>query len=534
MTVGRTLQRWIDLHTELLSLARDNWDEPRLELLRARIANSREQETAVNVRRVGSLAVRRMMQLTPAERRAASDYAMFLRDRPSYTGSDYDQELYRAREKAFRNGAAKAFPAIAVTNLVIRRVAPLAADTADLVVIDEASQCDIPSALPLLYRGRRALVIGDPNQLQHISQLKPDDDVRLRKGVGLNQEDDHRFAYASRSVFDLARSVVGSGARFVQLREHFRSREEIIGFSNQQFYGGDMTVETDYRQRPLVTSDRPVTWRDVKGVTERPPNGGAYNDAEVEAVVELVEKIVNKTAARPELSCTLGVVTPFREQANRIRRLAEQQIDVADLQRIGFAADTAFRYQGDERDIIIFSPVIARNARDSAKWFVGGDSNLFNVAVTRARSEMHIVGDMTACANAGSSFLSAFVKYVEGLRPAPVESGPFQSIWEDKFHAALRGAGINTISQYRFDQYALDLAIPDACLDIEIDGEYYHRNLDGSRVLSDLKRDTRLTSRGWTVKRFWVYELQHDMARCVREIQETLANQQGGDKPCHP
>ena len=61
-------------------------------------------------------------------------------------------------------------------------------------------------------------------------------------------------------------------------------------------------------------------------------------------------------------------------------------------------------------------------------------------------------------------------------------------------------------------------------IDIEIDCEYYHQNLDGSRVHADLKRDTHLTTRGWHVKRFWVYELQSNLDRCVREIKGVLTS----------
>jgi hypothetical protein len=48
---------------------------------------------------------------------------------------------------------------------------PLAPEMFDLVIIDEASQCDIPSAIPLLYRSKKAVIIGDPNQLRHVATL---------------------------------------------------------------------------------------------------------------------------------------------------------------------------------------------------------------------------------------------------------------------------------------------------------------------------------------------------------------------------
>ena len=527
---ARTLTQWVDQQRELLDLADKNWREPRVEVLHARIAHSRGRAIEVSVTQADALAQRRLMNLTPVQRRAASDYATLLRALGNnYGGDDIRQELRRASGEAFQEGVAEAFPAIAVTNLSVRHAVPLAGNAVDLVVIDEASQCDIASALPVLHRGKRALVIGDPNQLRHISHLRPADDARLLSNAGLHPVGDQRFAYSGNSLFDLARTVVGSGARFTELREHYRSRAEIIDFSNKEFYGDYMSVETDYGQRPLVSSTGPVAWRDVQGETVRPPNGGAFNDAEAQAVVNLIEEIAGKTADRPELRPSLGVVTPFRQQANRIQNLVESSIDAAELQRLEFTADTAHRYQGDEKDIVVFSPVISRNARDSAVRFVGSAPNLFNVAITRARSELHVVGDMTACAGSGIPFLARFVSYVEWLRagrPTEDASGPFESQWEKVFFEALKNAGVSCLPQYRFDQYKLDLAIPDERIDIEIDGEVYHRNPDGGQALSDLRRDTRLASRGWRVKRFWVYELKSDLDRCVREVQELLANEQ--------
>ena len=63
------------------------------------------------------------------------------------------------------------FPCWAVTSLAARGRVPFTAGHFDLVVIDEASQCDIASALPLLFRAKRSVIIGDPQQLRHITAL---------------------------------------------------------------------------------------------------------------------------------------------------------------------------------------------------------------------------------------------------------------------------------------------------------------------------------------------------------------------------
>ena len=350
LVIAQTLAKWIDLQNELLRLVDQNWNEPRIEILRARIANGQERAVELNIQYVDALMKRRLKNLTAGQRRAVGDYVNHLRAlHNDFAGEDLRRELGKASEKAFRDGVARAFPAIAVTNLSIRRAIPLTRDVVGLVVIDEASQCDIASALPLLYRGKRALVIGDPNQLSHIAHLNATDDRRLLNNAGLDPIGDLRFQYPINSVFDLARTTVGSGSRFVHLLDHYRSREEIIGFSNKEFYGNVLNIHTDYQRLSSSGSAQPVMWHDVKGETVRPPSGSAYNLAEAQEVVALVQNIVERTVNRQEQRISLGVVTPFRQQANEIRRSIESKIDTAQLRRLNFAVDTAHLYQGDER-----------------------------------------------------------------------------------------------------------------------------------------------------------------------------------------
>ncbi|MCI0597471.1 AAA domain-containing protein, partial [Candidatus Parcubacteria bacterium] len=339
--------------------------------------------------------------------------------------------------------------------------------------------------------------------------------------------DDQRFLYSINSLFELARSVVGTGAKFVNLLEHYRSRAEIIGFSNKKFYGGKLSVWTDYRRLRGAGHPDSLVWHDVVGEVVRPSAGSAYNLDEAKAIVALIEEIIGKISAHgDDYSVSLGVVTPFREQANKIRDLVEQKIDAAQLRKLDFTVDTAHKYQGDERDIMIFSPVVSRKIQQRSLGFLGNTVNLFNVAITRARAELHIVGDRVACAQTGISHLSEFVKYVEELEPENKNKsgGKFESPWEEVLYDALAREGIRTTSQYPLYQYRLDLAVFDSeiPIDIEIDGEMWHRDIDGGRLLSDLKRDQHLIMHGWQVKRFWVYQLQNDLERCVQEIKEML------------
>ena len=97
------------------------------------------------------------------------------------------------------------------------------------------------------------------------------------------------------------------------------------------------------------------------------------------------------------------------------------------------------------------------------------------------------------------------------------------SDWEKGLYTALFDAGIKTIPQYPADRYSLDLALlqPNGRkLDIEIDGEMYHRNWNKELCYRDQLRNQRLFELGWDVKRFWVYQVRDDLSWCVQQVQD--------------
>src|SRR4029079_1641870 len=119
-------------------------------------------------------------RMGPEHRKLLGDYSALLQ--MIVSASDHDRQLGRGILRRYY----QLFPQIAtilscwaVTSLSARGRVPFDPNFFDLLVIDEASQCDIASALPLLYRARRVVVIGDPMQLRHISTLKKQQDQQL-------------------------------------------------------------------------------------------------------------------------------------------------------------------------------------------------------------------------------------------------------------------------------------------------------------------------------------------------------------------
>lgn len=483
-------------------------------------------------------------RLTSAQRRDVADYATALE---LMIGADagrvHSSVKQRARE--LQSKVTSLFSCWAVTSLAARGRIPLEAGYFDLVVIDEASQCDIASALPLLFRAKRSAIIGDPMQLRHISALTKPRDSELQYKHGLV---DARLSwmYSVSSLFDLAASFVPSEG-IINLRDHHRSHADIVGFSNEAFYEGRLRVATRYKQlkRPSA-AQAGVVWQDVRGSVSRPREGGAQNPEEARAVVDaLVDLLVTRGYGG-----TVGVVTPFRAQAQLLQSLIRSRKELEDVAvRAELLVDTVHKFQGDERDVMFFSPVVSSGILPGALGFLRSNGNLFNVAITRARGLLHVVGDRGAAGSCGVDYLEKFVIYVSSLdvsrdsenEVVPAVAGPDYppvshpervSDWERVLYRAMVVAGMKPVPQFSVEQYDLDFALFDGKrkLAIEVDGERYHRSWTGELCLRDQLRNQRLIELGWDVQRFWVYEVRDELQRCVQRVQGWVAAMQAGER----
>lgn len=468
------------------------------------------------------------------ERRLLGDYAAVLKMLVggSEDGSSVGKEVYERYHKLFPK-ITQFLSCWAITSLTARRL-PFEPAFFDLLVIDEASQCDIASALPLLFRAKRAVIIGDPKQLKHISGVGEKQDQGLLTKHDLIEEF-ARWAYSVTSLFDLASQLCRS-EDVVNLRDHHRSHGDIIEFSNRQFYEGNLRLATQYDRLHVPKDDGAVRWKHVQGRVRRPGGGSAVNDEEATAVVNELDRLILEQG----YPGSVGVVTPFRAQANRIRDLVQQDDDLTRaLSGREFLPGTAHGFQGDERDLIIFSPVVAQGITKGALYFLQNNGYLFNVAITRARGGLVVVGDRNAALESGVDYLAAFARYVaeidhraaSGATSAPQELGPeyphvarpeLVSDWEPPVYRALFAAGLRPLPQYEVDRFILDFALIDGDrkLDIEIDGERYHRRWDGELRRRDQLRNFRLIELGWDVMRFWVYQVRDDIEACVERVLE--------------
>lgn len=458
------------------------------------------------------------------------------------SGGDLYSKLGRKIYSEYSNLSVKVshlLPVWAVTSLSARGKIPLEPGYFDIVVFDESSQCDIASALPLLYRAKRAVIIGDPMQLRHISGIPKKQDWQMLEKYNLIPDFVH-WGYSENSLYDLASGLSQKGS-VITLLDHHRSHADIIGFSSVEFYkkhlGVELRVATNYDKLKFPYSkEEGIRWVNVSGKAIKPANAsGAINEEEANLLVNEIRKLVENNYVGE-----IGVVTPFRAQANLIRKIISEDNNLSTkLFRNNFLVDVVHKFQGDQRDVMFFSPVLSKNMPFGAELFLKNNGNLFNVAITRARAMLIVVGDQNAALDCDVSYLKNFAIYVQKINckkeeeqkilinelgeEYPIVTHPeYVSEWERILYKALYKEGIKTIPQYQIDKYTLDLALfnEGRMLDIEVDGEHYHRNWTGELCRRDQIRNQRLFELDWDVKRFWVYEVRDNLDDCVKKIVE--------------
>jgi len=401
-------------------------------------------------------------------------------------------------------------PVVAVTNLSAASRLPLAPGLFDLLIVDEASQCDIPSALPLFARAKRAVVVGDPMQLRHVSRVTPAREVELLRQQGLSLEGTGGWLAAVRSLFDVAER---RAQRRHFLAEHYRSHPDIASYVSQSFYDGRLHPLTSSAALRSVPRLRPgIHWEHVEGEI-RAARSGCFAPTEIAAVVEHVARLLDAG-----FEGSIGIATPFREQARRLSDAIAARFPAEALDRHQLVASSIHQFQGDARDVMLVSLCLGKGTPRGSLEFLRREARLLNVAISRARVVCLVFGDREAARRSGIEHITRLLDHAEGKGGSgDRQRARFQSPWEKRLYEALRARGLVTVPQFPIAGRFLDLAVPEVRLDIEVDGDH-HRGPDGRHRIEDRWRDLQLRAIGWEVSRFWVYELREDLDGCVERI----------------
>ena len=399
----------------------------------------------------------------------------------------YKRNNERIEETAFPlfRKALEAIP-VWITTAQSPQSIPMLPDIFDILVIDEATQCTITNILPLIYRAKRLAVIGDPEQLPAIPNIGPAAESALAAKFGIDESLLNVIGHAENDLYKAAvRCLPGGRHDVIALQEHYRSHPLIIGFSNRHVYQRTLKIRTDPAHVANLPFGSSVHGQHISGHCIRGQfNSSWQNPPETEAVCNLVGRLRQSPEAR---SRSLGIVTPFRAQMEAIAERL-QSLQLSD----GITVGTAHTFQGDERDIMIFSPVVAAGIGEGAARWVENPKNLINVAVTRARLALFVVADFDVCRRQ-AGILGDLVKYVdtvEKLRTTSNDELELFSLmvvqgWNPRVHHVERDIEIDFVLTHEGKRLA-----------IEVDGPQHENTTE-----QDKARDTFLRGMGYDVLR---------------------------------
>ena len=403
----------------------------------------------------------------------------------------------------------EAFPCWCVTTYAVSGSLPLKPGMFDVAIIDEASQCDIASCFPILFRAKKAVIVGDDKQLPHLSFLEKAKEQSFLSQYGIPDKYQLMWRFRTNSMFDLADYY---SMNSVMLDEHFRSLPPIIEFSNREFYGGRIRVmKKDVGDsKVLETVIVPEGKVDLDATRNLP---------EIEALVKrLYDIVVEDERSNPDKPVSIGVISPFRAQVEQLKVSISKVLSDHMLRKHQIEVGTAHTFQGDERDIILMSWAFAPNSFPQSLTFLQ-KPNLFNVAITRARSKViNFVSRDPKDIQEG--LFRDYMAYIEeynnkkaALENPDIDENIYKNKLEREIASKLRELGHSVKAGVDIAGLSADLLVDDKFV-IEVDGE--EDNIP--QRMSNMKKQSILERCGFKVNRITFREWQYSQSACLDRV----------------
>jgi len=394
----------------------------------------------------------------------------------------------------------------------------------DIIIIDEASQCDI-STLGILYMAEKFIIVGDNQQVSPLAVGTDLDKINALRNIHIkdvNIPNWHLYD-AKTSIYDIAQTTFQT----LMLREHFRCLPEIIGYSNKLSY--------DYKIKPLRDSStakflpQVVNYRVFDGERDFRRK---INEKEADTIIALIKACIEQDEYA-ELS--FGIISLLGDaQTKLIQRKLLELIPSNIIEERKLLCGNPSHFQGDERDIVFLSLVDSNEGEGLLRMVgEGADTSTkqrYNVAASRAKEQLWVVhsldyakdlkeGDMRRDLLAYAENPSAYSQRVEEIEKKS------ESPFEEAVAKSLVAAGYNVEQQHKVgSSYRIDMVINygDSKIALECDGESYHSS--ESEIRNDMERQTILERMGWKFIRIRGSEYYCDskgtMERVKRELND--------------
>ena len=244
----------------------------------------------------------------------------------------------------------------------------------DYIIMDESSQIDVVTGLLALSSAKYAVVIGDEKQLPNVV---PDIIKEKTEKIFKEYNIDNGYSYSLNSFLSSIKNIIEEVPK-VMLKEHYRCHPKIINFCNKKFYNNELVIMTEDKDEQDV----------IKVIKTN--KGNHKRDNTSQRQLDIIKEILPKLKTND-----IGIIAPYNNQVDLIKQNI-QDIEVS----------TVHKFQGREKDVIIISTV-----DDEISDFVA-DSNILNVAISRAKKELIFIVTGNNIKNQNIKDFIDYTKYI--------------------------------------------------------------------------------------------------------------------------
>jgi superfamily I DNA and/or RNA helicase len=295
---------------------------------------------------------------------------------------------YWIKDDANFNEFLKAFPIIVTTNISSRKLGTKT--KFNLMVMDEAGQCDITTSLIPISKCKKMALIGDPNQLSPIITMEENINNKLMGRYNISRD----YNYYSNSILSLFLNI-DNISQNIFLKYHYRCGYNIINFSNARYYENKLNLDK-------VTLPGNLNLIEIEN--KNSPNKNAH--------IEECQGIVNYLIQNNVKDAF--ILTPFKNQKILMDMLLNQSIEKGEIDD-SVHCGTIHQVQGQENKTIILSTSISKFTKAHTYNWIKNNSQLINVGITRAKENLVIATDRKAIdiLSNKSDDLYSLIKYIE-------------------------------------------------------------------------------------------------------------------------
>ncbi|MBW4528493.1 MAG: DUF2075 domain-containing protein [Phormidium tanganyikae FI6-MK23] len=310
------------------------------------------------------------------------------------------------------------FPVITCTLQSIRNMLPWIKQCADRVIVDESGMILLHQTFPLMVRTQRAIVVGDPLQIEPIvNQTQQTIERYFQEAFidrGLTEEDYHRYSPEETDTATTYHRAAGATGKdndpgqSIRLLEHYRCQPNIIAFCDR-IASYSLIAKTE--PKASLIGANLVAYHVDGNINSN------VNHDEISTIHQVIRHLIKYGYSQEDI----GVISAFRAQADALRQSLSKEFPA-----LRKAIGTVHTFQGSERRVIILSTKVCQR-QDNVSW-LNNRPNLLNVAVSRAKELFVLVGNLHRLEE-GGTYTRQLVEHIrdQGVileYKAPVQFAP--------------------------------------------------------------------------------------------------------------